>query len=579
MRETVIKTLKALRVVGPNVDSCIRNLRAVTIAVIASTLLLHLPAGAQSSNPRSLAYYSQLLAEIALSVRDRYVEEINVDALFEAGIEGMFEGLDPYSIALTNDNLTLIQESAQGKYEGIGVDIDVRDGDVTVIAPLEGSPAARLGLRAGDKILAINETPVSGLKPHQINQMLRGPAGTSVELTIMQRGNGIPIDVNVERAVIEVHPVQFAGMVDDETGYVRLTSFTAQTVSELKSALRDLKNRRRMKSLILDLRSNGGGLLEQAVGVVSLFVPRDKLVVYTKGRSARTVRRYFSDGSSLFTSGRMVVLVDSGSASASEIVAGSLQDWDRAVVMGQETFGKGLVQSIFEWPEKNVALKLTTSKYYIPSGRLIQKQGKLKKRGVRLEAASRVIQYDEKTEDEETYKTDNGRVVTGGGGILPDVVLPSTRSNSLVEQLTRENLFFRFALEYNGRNSGISPDLRVGDRILSEFRDFIRRQGFEYSSHLERALERVEEIASQQDVASEIDDELADLRKAIAGLRDRAFAEAEDAIALEIQREILRSNFDEDVVYQEVVLKNDKQVKAAADLLKDGGKYRDILKP
>ncbi len=546
---------------------------------VIGLIALPAPAAGQSKSPRSLAYYSKMLAEIALSVRDQYVEEIDVDALFEAGIEGMMEGLDPYSIALTRNNINLVQETATGKYEGIGVDIDVRDGDVTVIAPLEGSPAERLGLRAGDKIVAIDEVAVAGLKPHQINQMLRGSAGSSVKLSVMRPGTTIPVDYDLMRAVIEVHPVQYSGMIDNEVGYIRLSSFTEQTVSEFKSALRNLKTKGGMKSLIIDLRSNGGGLLDQAVGVVSQFLPKEKLVVSTHGRSAKVERRYFTDGSSLFTSGRMVVLVDSGTASASEIVAGSLQDWDRAVIMGQETFGKGLVQNVFEWPDHNIAVKMTTSRYYIPSGRLIQKPSKLRKRGVRLEAASRVVAKDTNPLPEKAYKTDGGRTVNGGGGISPDVVLHSEFQSELVNQLTRENLFFRFALEFNAKHKSVTRNLTVGNDVLSDFREFVRRDGFEFKTRLEAEVDRLQQIAEQQSSGSSLRGEIDELRKSIRRMSNAAFDEAGDEIALEIKREILRSQFDQDVVYEEVVLKNDQQIQAAVDLLKNKGRYQDLLKP
>ncbi len=569
-----------MRLINP-----VRRSRALKLSALILILLFGIvftlseSSKAQSKSPRSIAYYSQLLAEIALSVRDQYVEEINVDALFEAAVEGMLEGLDPYTIALTKQNIGLVEETAKGKYEGIGIDIDIRNGAVTIITPLEGSPAERLGLRAGDQIVAIDDTPVSGLKPHQINQMLRGKAGTSVKLSILHPGTDTPEDYDVERAVIEVHPVPYWGMVNNDVGYIRLASFTEQTSDEFEHAINDLKNKGGMKSLIVDLRSNGGGLLGQAIGVVSQFLPKDKLVVFTKGRSAKRVRKYFSNGSSLFTSGRMVVLVDSGTASAAEITTGALQDWDRAVIMGQQTYGKGLVQNIFQWPEHEIALKLTTSRYYIPSGRLIQRSIRLKKRGVNLEAASRVIENEELPDTTTIYKTDDGRKVKGGGGISPDIVLHVEAPSELVSQLNRENLFFRFALEYNQKHPSVSRDITVGDKILDEFRQYIKQQGFEYKTHLESALDRVEQLAKTEKVESALDSKISDLRQSMENLSKSAFDNAKDVIALEIKKEILRSKFNQDAVYEDVILKNDKEVKAAVELLSDKGKYQDLLKP
>ena len=338
---------------------------ASALALVALLTSLAYSQSPEKSKPtrggRSIAYYSRILSDMALSIRENYMEEVNLDDLFNSSFDGMLANLDPYSVLLRSDDYEALKESTHGRYEGIGIDIDARDGEVTIIAPLEGTPAARLGFRPGDKIIKIEDKFVSELSTSEFNALVRGKAGTKVRLTIERPGVAHPMDYVVERAIVEIHPVKYYGMLDGTVGYVRISKFAETAGEEFRAALKEL-NAKSCRGLILDLRSNGGGLMDQAIDVVSQFIPGEKLVVYTKGQEQSTQRRYLSTGSPSFPSGNLVVLVDSGTASASEIVTGAIQDWDRGVIMGTSTYGKGLVQNIFELGDSDYVLKLTTSK-------------------------------------------------------------------------------------------------------------------------------------------------------------------------------------------------------------------------
>ncbi len=550
-------------------------------ATIVFSVVLSLTALAQSSDKakpvakggRSIAYYTKILSDIALSIRENYMEEVNLDELFNSSFDGMLENLDPYSVLLRSDDYDALKESAYGRYEGIGIDIDMRNGEVTIITPLEGTPAARLGFRPGDKIIRIEGKLVANLSNSEFNELARGKAGTKVRLTIDRPGVAHPMDYEVERAVVEVHPVKYYGMLDASLGYVRVSKFAEKTGDEFRDALSSLKSKG-CRSLILDLRSNGGGLMDQAIAVVSQFIADDKLVVYTKGQSQSSQRRYLSTGNPLFSTGDLVVLVDSGTASAAEIVTGALQDWDRGVIMGTTTYGKGLVQNIFEWDNADYALKLTTSKYYIPSGRSIQKPERSYKNGSLAKGALVKANGEEK----KPYKTNGGRRVYAGGGITPDVSVSRTGLRPIEYNLTRENLFFQFAVDYTSRVKEIPRSIVVGDDLIREFQAFTKSRGFDYKTNTEQLLDDLDSTAAAEEKSESFAKELSVLRKAIQREKEQDFENARDFIRSAIRREILYIKHGDSAVYEEVITKEDPVVKQAMELLKDRGKYTGLLK-
>jgi carboxyl-terminal processing protease len=533
-----------------------------------------------ADSKHSIAYYTKLMADIAYKIHTRYMEDVDPESLVESGIEGMLSNLDPYSVILKPKTYNALMENTHGKYEGVGMQIDLRDNRVTIVAPMEGTPAWRMGFRAGDQIMKIDSTSTDGMNTEDASNLMRGPAGTKVNLTIKRPGIDGLMDFEVERAVIELKSVKYYGLVEPGIGYVRIDKFAETTTDELQAAITDMKNNMGVKSLIFDLRSNGGGLLDQAITVANLFLPKDRLVVYTQGKYPTSQKKYSSTADPIFPDGDMVVLVNGGTASASEIVSGALQDWDRAVVLGSTTFGKGLVQQIFGGDQGDFALKLTTAKYYIPSGRCIQKPEKAHKG------------YDEGIDDiaitnkpsevdstKQVYYTNAGRKVTGGGGVVPDVAVTEEMWKPIEYNLIRKNLFFEFAVDYTAKHPGIKKDFEVTDQMVQDFASYIKERNFTYKTALELDLDKFVDAAKEEKKSALFDKDIADLRAGIDKEKSKDFDASKDYIRQSIKREFLRALFGESAIYERLTLKEDKDVLKAVELLKDKAKYGTLLKP
>jgi carboxyl-terminal processing protease len=535
----------------------------------------------QGSGPEhSLAYYTKLMADIAYKIHNRYMEDVDPEKLIESGINGMLENLDPYSVVLKKKSYDALMENTHGKYEGVGMQIDLREGRVTIISPIEGTPAYRLGLQAGDKIMKIDSVSTDGMTTEDAANLMRGPAGTTVNLEIQRPGIDEPLDYKVERAVIELHSVRFYGMVEPGIGYVRIDKFAEQTTQELGDAIQDMTQNMGAKSIILDLRSNGGGLLDQAIGVANLFLPKNKLIVYTQGKYPTSQKKYESRVDPIFPTGGLAVLVNGGTASASEIVTGAIQDWDRGVVIGSTTFGKGLVQQIFGGPDTDLTLKLTTAKYYIPSGRCIQKpEHALKHPDDAEESPVELDSESAEIDTSEVYLTADGREVHGGGGIVPDVKIPDEKWKPIEYNLVRTNMFFDFAVDYTTRHPGMKEDFKVTDAMVNDFRQFIKDKDFTYKTALEYDLDRFKETAEKLKTLDEYKSEIAALQGTIDKEKAKDFDNSIDYIKQSIKREILRKIAGERGIYEELTLKEDKAVRKAVEILKDKGKYSEILHP
>ncbi len=528
----------------------------------------------------SIAYYTKLMADIAYKIHTRYMEDVDPESLVESGIEGMLSNLDPYSVILKPKTYNALMENTHGKYEGVGMQIDLRDNRVTIVAPMEGTPAWRMGFRAGDQIMKIDSVSTDGMNTEDAANLMRGQAGTKVKLSIKRLGVEGLMDFEVERAVIELKSVKYYGVVEPGIGYVRIDKFAEQTTDELRDAILDMKNNMGVKSLIFDLRSNGGGLLDQAISVANLFLPKDKLVVETKGKYPASDKQYYSSTDPIFSDGEVVVLVNGGTASASEIVSGALQDWDRAVILGTTTFGKGLVQQIFGGDQGDFALKLTTAKYYIPSGRCIQKPEKAHKG---TEDLMDDITISTKTPEVDSlhpiFYTKAGRKVFGGGGVVPDVVVEEEMWKPIEYNLIRKNLFFEFAVDYSAKHPEIQKDFEVSNQMFEDFRSYIKEKNFTYKTGLELDLDKFIDAAKDEKKSDLFQKDVADLQANIDRDKAKDFDASRDYIRQSIKREILRAKFGESAVYQYLTLKEDKDVLKAADLLKDKTKYGSLLKP
>lgn len=519
--------------------------------------------------------------QVVYDVKNRYMEEIDTKSLINAGIRGMLEDLDRFSVLMEKRYYDQLLESTSGKYEGLGMEIDSRDDYITIVTPMEGTPAYRKGLKSGDKITKIDGQSTLDMTTADAAKLMRGTAGTSVNLIIRREGIANELDFEVERAVIELKSVNFYGIIEGTNiGYVRLSRFAEETSNELREAITELDGKG-ISSLIFDLRSNGGGLLQQAVETAELFVEEGKLIVYTRGKFAESERRLYSQRKPLFPDKPLVILVNEGTASASEIVSGAVQDWDRGIIMGYPTYGKGLVQQIFTiGSDSDVALKLTTAKYYIPSGRCIQKPEKQNKDGHGDETAEDDSETVDslKISDKEIYYTNSGRVVYGGGGILPDVELEHEDIYRPIElALERKGTFFNFAVKKYAADPDMTVDFEVTDEMIGEFKDFMKEKEFTYKTSLEYSLNELKEAISEEEKDSLYMPALGEFEELITREKEEDFANSSDYIKKAIRREITSKIAGQHGVYEEIILKTDKTILEAIKLLQDHEEFTRVL--
>jgi carboxyl-terminal processing protease len=520
------------------------------------------------------------LTQTAFDVRQNYMEEVDMDKIINAGIRGMLYDLDRFSVLMEQSEYENLMENTHGKYQGLGMRIDARDDRIVIESPIEGTPAYRRGLRAGDVIWEIDGKPTEGMTSADAAKLMRGDAGTTVKLQIRRTGIAELLDFEIERAVIELKSVNYWGIVPGTTiGYVRLSRFAEETSQELREAISSM-NQQNITSLIFDLRSNGGGLLDQANETAELFLQEGKEIVYTKGRDSTSERHYRSTRPPLFPSDKpLVILVDEGTASASEIVAGAIQDWDRGVIMGSTTYGKGLVQQIFNISnDGSVALKLTTAKYYVPSGRCIQRPERQGKHPIEGEATDSTAADSLTVETpREVFYTNGGRVVYGGGGIVPDVEIEGETWKPIEINLERKSMFFDFAVEYVADHPDVKPGLEVTDDMVNDFRQFVKDKAFSYKSTLQLSLDELQQTVTSENKEAEFSKSLAELSRLVEAEKDADFDRSLDYIKRAIRREIVRSIAGERGFYEEVVLKSDKAVKQAVELLNQPQDYSKLI--
>lgn len=514
-----------------------------------------------------------LLGSVYREINTQYVDQIDPQEFMRAGIEGMLETLDPYTVFLDREETDDLHIMTAGQYGGVGIEIGVRGKEkvLTVISPIEDSPASRLGIRPGDQIIEINGQSTTGFTTSDAAVLLRGEAGTTVNITIDRIGAPEPLTFTLEREMITVHDITYSGILRNGIGYIKLTRFSRNAGEEIRKALLQLQEEG-MTSLILDLRYNPGGLLPAAVEVAQNFVAKGDEIVSTLGRSQASKRSYFSKVNPICPDIPMVVLVDEGSASASEIVAGALQDLDRAVIVGKNTFGKGLVQSLVDFKDGR-SLKITTARYYTPSGRLIQKLDYFNEQDsdVILKKA-----IPEKPELEEVYYTKAGRIVHGRGGISPDIEVTLPDIDRYETDLLRGGYFYDFCAGYleahpQNSNPDISPD------IVEEFRDYLKEKDFRYQIPLEKEFEDLVNVAESDTIASnELQENLAKMKITIEQMRPDFFSQHRDFIIFQLSMEmaglidgkggrILKS------------MDKDTQMSAVLSLLLDPDQYAEIL--
>lgn len=503
-----------------------------------------------------------------------YVDTIDVDRTIESAIHGMLSNLDPYTVFYPEDEDEDLRMMMTGKYAGVGavVRYHAKHDRVVVVEPYEGMPAFGAGLRAGDILLSIDGEDLKGWPVDKVSEKLRGESGTTLFVRAKREGVADSLlEVKITRANIALPSVPYYTMFADSVGYIILNSFTENCARDVRLSLVDLKNRGARK-LILDLRGNGGGSLAEAVDIVGLFVPKGTQVVSTRGKLSQASQTFKTQREPLDLTIPLVVLVDGQSASASEIVAGAIQDLDRGVVMGWRTFGKGLVQSVRELPY-NSSLKITTSKYYTPSGRCVQK--------IDYSKAVRSKGGEDKTESAPgEFYTLSGRPVKAAGGITPDVVLKESAVPNLLFYLANSDILFDFATDYAHSHPTIAPvdDFVVNDSLYAAFKEAVKASDFKYDRQSEKALVALKEVAAFEGYLDEASETFALLEKQLSHDIDRDFEYFDQRI-----RELLADELVSRYYYQRgaiiQAIKSDSTVFCARDLLADSVAYRAMLVP
>ncbi len=459
----------------------------------------------------------QRFDRVFTKIHQNYVESIDSKKLVDAAIEGMLSILDPHSNYFEKKQFDELMIQTEGKFGGLGIQISIRDKVLTVMTPIPGTPAERAGIQSGDQILKINGKPTEGITIDQAVGKLRGAPDTDVNITIRRRGEPKDLEYKITRAIIHIKSVPYYGVFDNGIGYLSLKQFSQDAGSEVEKALRELV-KRNVKGVIFDLRYNPGGLLPEAIEVADKFLPRKSLVVYTRGRVQGQNKEYYASSNPVLPPDiPLIVLVNNGSASASEIVSGAIQDWDRGLIVGDTTFGKGSVQSILPVDDDN-HLKLTTAFYYTPSGRCINKpengiRGKMKKNdddaeeGEGKDSTAKADTSKNSGKDTTTYRTKNMRVVHGGGGIIPDTIVEQKMPDLVIRSLFLKDVFFSFANhEYprlSAKHVKVDEKFVVTDQIMKDYYHFIDSIGFKYQSYAQLVFDEFKTRAGIADSAKD----------------------------------------------------------------------------
>lgn len=459
-----------------------RNLWVIgTVLVIGASALAMLNTG-QVGGGGNIYQDLQRFTEVLKNVSQYYVDEVDTEKLVTGAINGMLEKLDPHSVYIPKDQLVDVTERFEGHFYGIGIEFIIQNKILTIVSPISGSPSERLGLRPGDRIVQIEGQSTYGITEDEVFKKLKGPQGTTVEVTIRRAGQDEPFKVRITRDKISIYSVYTSFMLDSQTGYIRLNRFAKTTADEVETALKALEAQG-MKQLIFDLRNNSGGYLEQAVAISDKFIDGNKKLVYTRGRIPQANEDFYSTSEGTHPRYPLIVLIDHGSASASEIVAGAIQDLDRGLVVGETSFGKGLVQSQIPLKDGS-AVRVTIAHYYTPSGRVIQRSYD---KGLQsyIEEGWDDDDPNAKTDSSEQrplFHTSSGRNVYGGGGITPDVIVKSERLTMLSAELLGKRIFFEYGADFASAHKRLSADFdtflktfEVTDVMLADFRKAITK--------------------------------------------------------------------------------------------------------
>lgn len=499
-----------------------------------------------------------------------YVDETNPGDLMKKGIDGMLKSLDPYTTYIPESDIEDFRFQTTGEYGGIGALIVRRDEYIMISEPYEGFAADKAGLQAGDVIIEVNGKSTKNKSTQDVSKLLKGQANTALKLVIKRPGEEKEIEKNLMREEVKIKSVPHYEMLNDKVAYIRLTSFTAECADEVKEAYLKLKEEDSPEALVLDLRGNPGGLLKEAVKLCNLFVDKGQTIVSTKGKVKEWSKVYKAEEIPLDAEIPIVVLVNSGSASASEIVSGTIQDLDRGIILGQRTYGKGLVQTTRPLSYGS-QLKVTTAKYYIPSGRCIQ-----------------AVDYSHRREDGSVgkipdslmtkFKTANGRTVLDGGGIIPDIATDELTYPDIMTALIRDHLIFDFATKFKREHETIAPprEFEISDELYKEFLAYIGNKELDYSTDSEKMAEEFEKIAKEDKYYDKVEAEFIALKERLMHNKKEDLQNFKDEIKEALKAEIITRYY-----YQkgrlEAMMKSDTDVQEALNILADQNKYSATL--
>lgn len=525
---------------------------------------------------KNIEVFNSVLREIDMF----YVDSVDINKTVRNGIDNMLGRLDPYTTYLDQEDLKEFSTQITGEYAGIGAAIAHKDGKIVISDPFEGKPADKAGLKAGDYILEIDGKDMTTCDKVEgevyartlsnfVSNNLKGQPGTKIQIKVERPGAKKPMTFDVIREKITIDVIPYYGFVDSSTGYISLTSFTDKSANDMKKAFLELKEQG-ATSLIIDLRQNGGGILEEAVQIVNMFVPKGKVVLSTKGKLKQQDRTYLTTLDPIDTEIPIVVLIDRGSASASEIVAGSLQDMDRAILLGERTFGKGLVQTTRQIPFDG-ALKVTTAKYYIPSGRCIQ-----------------AIDYSHRNADGSVgriadslttvFYTEKGRMVRDGGGVSPDIKFEEEKIPSMTYYLSNQYIVFDWATNWTLKHKKIeAPEkFSITDEDYEDFKTFVKSKDFKYDQMSEKSMTSLKEVMEFEGYMKYAGEEFKALEAMLVPNLDRDLETFKDEITKLLNTEIIKRYYFQkgEAIY---TLKNDKEIAKAIEILKDNNLYTKTL--
>ncbi len=518
---------------------------------------------------KSIDIYNNVLKYLNMN----YVDEINPAELNETAINAMLRELDPYTVFIPESEIEDVRLLTMGEYGGIGSIINYYDGNVHISEPYENFPAHKAGLLPGDAIVEINGVNTENKSVSEVSELLKGQPGSKLTLKLRREGEKDVITKTLTREKIKIDNIPYYTVLDGGIAYIILNQFTKDAAKELKDAFLEMKSQNELKGLIIDLRGNGGGLLNEAVDIVNIFVPKNKLVVYTKGKTPEQNRNYYTKQEAEDTEIPLAILVNESSASASEIVSGSIQDFDRGVIVGQRTFGKGLVQNILPM-SYNTQMKVTVSKYYIPSKRCIQEIDYSKK------AKSDTLAKNDTLGPQ--FKTANGRIVYEGHGIQPDVKIEPEMLSTITAHLYAQNMIFKYANKFYREHKSIAaPEtFIITDEIYNDFVKFVEGQDFKYTSESEKDFDELVKTAKLEGYYDNIKEQLDVLENELKSHKDNDLINNRKEIAEILRMEIVgRYYFQKGKIVS--TLKDDVELNRAVEILLNSNaknEYESILK-